>query len=213
MSTLKYYFDCSKKDTAELFKGLKIMEQGEEYTSKQGAYPCIYITLKDVVDDNYEKMLLTMKTAILEMYQEHIYLLKSDKIYEFEKEKINDILWGRVDEVALKTSVKELAKYLNRYYERPVILLVDEYDVPLQNAYVEGFYGEAIKFFKAFYGADNPYLMKTVLTGVSRVAKESIFSGANNFDVFTVLNDEFSDDFGITEKEMDQIINDFEIHE
>lgn len=216
MSTLKYYFDCSKKDTAELFKGLKIMEQGEEYTSKQGAYPCIYITLKDVVDDNYEKMLLTMKTAILEMYQEHIYLLKSDKIYEFEKEKINDILWGRVDEVALKTSVKELAKYLNRYYERPVILLVDEYDVPLQNAYVEGFYGEAIKFFKAFYGAtfkDNPYLMKTVLTGVSRVAKESIFSGANNFDVFTVLNDEFSDDFGITEKEMDQIINDFEIHD
>ena len=216
MSTLKYYFDCTKKDSKELFNGLKIMKQGEQYTSKLGYYPVIYITLKDVQDRNFENMLLNLKSAMIDMYQEHMYLLKSDKIYEFEKQAITDILYAREDEVSLRNSIRELSKYLYRYYEKPVILLIDEYDVPLQNAYVEGYYEEAVKFFKIFYGTtfkDNPYLEKTVLTGVSRVAKESIFSGANNFKVFTVLDDEFSDDFGITEEEMNQVIKDFNIQD
>ena len=216
MSMLRYYFDCSQKDNKELFEGLKIMEQGEEYTSKLGYYPCIYLTLKDVNEDTYEKMILNMKTAMLNTYKEHMYLLDSDKIYPFEKEKINNILYFREDEVTLKNSVKDLSEYLSRYYDKPVMLFLDEYDVPLQTAYVEGYYGEAVKFFKTFYGTtfkDNQYLQKTVLTGVSRVAKESIFSGANNFKVFTVLDDEFSDDFGITEKEMDKIIEDFEVQD
>lgn len=192
------------------------MEQDQKYTSKLGYYPCIYITLKDVSDSSYETMLLNLKTAVLDMYQEHIYLLESDKIYDFEKEKIKEILFCREDEVTLKNSIKELSKYLNRYYGKPVILLVDEYDVPLQNAYVEGYYETSVKFFKTFYGTtfkDNPYLEKTVLTGVSRVAKESIFSGANNFKVFTVLDDEFCDDFGITTEEMKKVIKDFEIED
>ena len=216
MSMLRYYFDCSQKDNKELFEGLKIMEQGEEYTSKLGYYPCIYLTLKDVNEDTYEKMILNMKTAMLNTYKEHMYLLDSDKIYPFEKEKINNILYFREDEVTLKNSVKDLSEYLSRYYGKPVMLFLDEYDVPLQTAYVEGYYEEAVKFFKTFYGTtfkDNQYLQKTVLTGVSRVAKESIFSGANNFKVFTVLDDEFSDDFGITEKEMDKIIEDFEVQD
>ena len=216
MSMLRYYFDCSQKDNKELFEGLKIMEQGEEYTSKLGYYPCIYLTLKDVNEDTYEKMILNMKTAMLNTYKEHMYLLDSDKIYPFEKEKINNILYFREDEVTLKNSVKDLSEYLSRYYDKPVMLFLDEYDVPLQTAYVEGYYEEAVKFFKTFYGTtfkDNQYLQKTVLTGVSRVAKESIFSGANNFKVFTVLDDEFSDDFGITEKEMDKIIEDFEVQD
>lgn len=179
MSMLKYYFDCTEKDSKELFEGLKIMEQGEEYTSKLGYYPVIYITLKDVNDTTYEKMILDMKTSILDMYKEHMYLLESDKIYDFEKEQIKEILWCREDETLLKNSIKLLSQLLSRHFDKPVILLVDEYDVPLQNAYVEGYYEEAIKFFKTFYGVtfkDNPYLEKTVLTGVSRVAKESIFS-------------------------------------
>ena len=179
MSMLRYYFDIKQKDSKELFKGLKILEQEEKYTSKLGYYPVIYLTLKDVQDRNYENMLLDMKTAMLNMYKEHRYLLDSDKIYPEEKARITDILYAREDENVLKNSVRDLSEYLNRYYERPVILLVDEYDVPLQNAYVEGYYEEAVKFFKTFYGVtfkDNPYLEKTVLTGVSRVAKESIFS-------------------------------------
>ena len=164
MSMLKYYFDCTKKDSKELFEGLKIMEQGEEYTLKLGYYPVIYITLKDVNDTTYEKMLLDMKTSILDMYKEHMYLLESDKIYDFEKEQIKEILWCREDETLLKNSIKLLSQLLSRYFDKPVILLVDEYDVPLQNAYVEGYYEDAIKFFKTFYGVtfkDNPYLEKT----------------------------------------------------
>ena len=179
MSMLKYYFDCTKKDSKELFKDLKIMEQDDKYTSKLGYYPVIYITLKDVNDTSYEKMLLDMKTAILDMYKEHRYLLESDKIYPEEKERINDILWCREDETLLKNSIKLLSELLSRHFDKPAMLLVDEYDVPVQNAYVEGYYDKAIKFFKTFYGLtfkDNPYLEKTVLTGVSRVAKESIFS-------------------------------------
>ena len=216
MSMLRYYFDIKCKDSKELFEGLKIMEQEEKYTSKLGYYPCIYITLKDVQDENYENMLLNLKTAVLDMYQEHRYLLESEKIYPEEKEKITEILFCREDEVLLKNSIRELSKYLSRHYDRPVMLLVDEYDVPLQNAYVEGYYDKAVKFFKTFYGTtfkDNPYLEKTVITGVSRVAKESIFSGANNFKVFTILDNEFSDDFGITTEEMDKIIKDFNIQE
>lgn len=216
MSMLKYYFDCTAKNNEELFVGLKIMEQEEQYTSKLGAYPCIYMTLKDVNDTNYEKMLLNLKTAVVEMYQEHRYLLDSDKIYPEEKEQIKEILWCKEDENTLKNSVRQLSKYLNRHYDKPVMLFLDEYDVPLQNAYVEGYYEEVIKFFKTFYGTtfkDNPYLEKTVITGVSRVAKESIFSGANNFKVYTVFDNEFSDDFGITEKEMDKLIKDFEIQD
>ena len=96
-------------------------------------------------------MLLNMKTAILDMYQEHRYLLDSEKIYPEEKEKIKEILFCQEDEVDLKNSIKDLSKYLNRHYGKPVMLLVDEYDVPLQNAYVEGFYEDTIKFFRDFY--------------------------------------------------------------
>ncbi len=215
MSMLKYYFDC-RQDNKELFKGLQIMSQEEKYTSKLGDYPVIYLTLKDVAENTYENMLISLKTAILDMYKEHRYLLDSDKIYEEEKEKIKDILYEREGENALRTAIKELSEYLNRYYEKPVILLIDEYDVPIQSAYVEGYYNEAIGFLKAFYRItfkDNSYLEKTVLTGVSRVAKESIFSGANNFDVFTVLDNEFADDFGITEEEMDEVIEDFKVED
>ena len=179
MSMLRYYFDCTQKDSKQLFEGLKIMEQGEEYTSKLGYYPCIYMTLKDVQDTTYENMILDLKTAVLDIYQQHRYLLDSDKIYPEEKQRIKDILFCREDEAVLKNSVKDLSKYLNRHYGKNVMLLIDEYDVPLQNAYVEGYYDEAKKFFKTFYGItfkDNSYLEKTVVTGVSRVAKESIFS-------------------------------------
>ena len=216
MSMLRYYFDIKGKDNKELFKDLKIMEQDENYTSKLGYYPVIYLTLKDVNDRNFDNMLLALKTAMINMYKEHMYLLNSDKIYEFEKNKINDILNAREDEIVLKNAVKDLSEYLNRYYERPVILLVDEYDVPLQSAYIEGYYEEAIKFLKGFYNItfkDNQYLEKTVLTGVSRIAKESLFSGMNNFKVFTIMDNEFADDFGITTEEMKKVISDFNVEE
>ena len=174
------------------------------------------MTLKDVSVLSYERMITGFKSAVLDAYREHMYLLDSDKIYQFEKDRINDILYVREDEETLIKSIKELSGYLYRHYNKPVMLFIDEYDVPIQTAYVEGYYEQAIKFLKNFYGVtfkDNSYLEKTVLTGVSRVAKESIFSGANNFTVFTVLDNEFADDFGITTEEMDKVIEDFNVNE
>ena len=216
MSMLKYYFDCTAKDSKELFEGLKIMEQSEEYTSKLGYYPVIYVTLKDVKNDTFEKMLINLKTELVEIYIDHAYLLKSEKLLDVEKEMFSKILNLKAEEVDMQNALKLLSRLLYKEFEKPVILLIDEYDVPLQNAYVEGYYDEAVKFFKTFYGTtfkDNPYLEKTVLTGVSRVAKESIFSGANNFKVFTVLDNEFSEDFGITEEEIERVIEDFNIED
>ena len=216
MSMLRYYFDCTKKDSKELFKGLKIMEQEEKYTSKLGYYPCIYLTLKDAGLQSYELMIMQLRTLLMDIYYENRYLLEEAEMAPGERNTFNKILLAEANEIEIINGIKMLSKIMSTYYNKPVMLFLDEYDVPLQNAYVEGYYEECIKFFKTFYGItfkDNPYLEKTILTGVSRVAKESIFSGANNFDVYTVLNDEFSDDFGITEEEMDKVINDFEIQD
>jgi len=216
MSMLRYYFDCTKKDSKELFEGLKIMKQDEKYTSKLGYYPCIYLTLKDAGLQSYELMIMQLRTLLMDIYYENRYLLEEAEMAPGERNTFNKILLAEANEIEIINGIKMLSKIMSTYYNKPVMLFLDEYDVPLQNAYVEGYYEECIKFFKTFYGItfkDNPYLEKTILTGVSRVAKESIFSGANNFDVYTVLNDEFSDDFGITEKEMDKIIDDFEIQD
>ena len=216
MSMLKYYFDCRQKDNRELFNGLKIMEQEEKYTSKLGAYPVIYMTLKDVKGNNFEETLLSLRTELVELYIDYVSILENEKLLDVEKEMFKTILNLKANKVDMQNALKLLTRLLYKVYEKPVILLLDEYDVPLQNAYVEGYYDEAVKFFKTFYGVtfkDNPYLEKTVITGVSRVAKESIFSGANNFKVYTVLDNEFADDFGITEKEMDKMIEDFEVQD
>ena len=178
ISMLKYYFDCTLKDSKELFNGLKIMDQGEEYTSKLGYYPVIYLTLKDAGLVTYEMMIMQLKTIMMELFYEHKELLEGE-MSEGEKMIFNKLLSANATDVDLLNSLKMLSKIMNQYYNKQVILIIDEYDVPLQNAYVEGYYDEAVKFFKTFYGTtfkDNPYLEKTVLTGVSRVAKESIFS-------------------------------------
>ena len=216
MSMLKYFFDIKQKDSKELFKGLKIMDQDEKYTSKLGAYPVIYLTLKDAGLMNYEYMIMQMKTIMMDMFYEHRYVLDSDKIPTGEKNIFTRILNAEATDIDLVNSLKVLSKMLYIYYDKPVIVLIDEYDVPIQSAYINDYYDEAINFLKTFYGAtfkDNPYLEKTVLTGVSIVAKESIFSGANNFDVYTIMDNEFADDFGITEEEMDKVIEDFQIED
>ena len=216
MSMLRYYFDCTQKDNRELFTGLKIMEQDEKYTSKLGYYPCIYMTLKDVRGSNFEEMMLLFGKELSRVFKEHSYLLESEKLFDIEKEIFNSILNSIDNLVQLQRSIKLLTKFLNKYYDKPAIVLLDEDDTPMKNAYIQGFYDDAVNFFKSFYSItfkDNQFLDKAVITGVSRVAKESIFSGANNFDVYTILDDEFSEDFGITKEEMKKVIRDFNIED
>ena len=216
MSMLRYYFDVREENSKEIFEGLKIMNEDEYYTSKMGYYPVVYVSLKDVESYSYEKMITDLQKAISNIYIEHRYLLESNKIYEEEKENIRKILFQKGNETTLQNALKDLSIYLNRYYGKPVILLLDEYDVPLQAAYVKGYYGKAVEFLKSFYNTsfkDNIYLEKAILTGVSRIAKESIFSGMNNFKVYTIMDNEFADDFGITSEEMKKVISDFDLKE
>ena len=216
MSMLRYYFDIKAKDNKELFKDLKIMKEDEYYTSKLGYYPVIYVTLKDLTGINFEEMLLQLKTELVEVFIDNADLLNSTKLLDIEKEMFSTVLNLKANKIEIQGALKLLSKLLYREYGRPVILLVDEYDVPLQSAYIEGYYEEAIKFLKGFYNItfkDNEYLEKTVLTGVSRIAKESLFSGMNNFKVFTIMDNEFADDFGITTEEMKKVISDFNVEE
>ena len=216
MSMLRYYFDVREENAKELFKGLKIMEQDEYYTSKMGYYPVIYLSLKDLKMMNYEYMVGQMKTIMMNLFDEHKYILKEDKFITGERNLFNRILDEQATDLDIINSLNILSKMLYKYYGKPVILLVDEYDVPLQTAYVEGYYDEAVKFLKSFYNTtfkDNQYLEKTVLTGVSRIAKESLFSGMNNFKVYTIMDNEFADDFGITTEEMKKVISDFNVEE
>ena len=216
MSMLRYYFDIKGKDNKELFKDLKIMKEDEYYTSKLGYYPVIYVTLKDLTGINFEEMLLQLKTELVEVFIDNADLLNSTKLLDIEKEMFSTVLNLKANKIEIQGALKLLSKLLYREYGRPVILLVDEYDVPLQSAYIEGYYEEAIKFLKGFYNItfkDNEYLEKTVLTGVSRIAKESLFSGMNNFKVFTIMDNEFADDFGITTEEMKKVISDFNVEE
>ena len=216
MSMLRYYFDIKGKDNKELFKDLKIMKEDEYYTSKLGYYPVIYVTLKDLIGISFEEMLLQLKTELVEVFIDNADLLNSTKLLDIEKEMFSTVLNLKANKIEIQGALKLLSRLLYREYGRPVILLVDEYDVPLQSAYIEGYYEEAIKFLKGFYNItfkDNEYLEKTVLTGVSRIAKESLFSGMNNFKVFTIMDNEFADDFGITTEEMKKVISDFNVQE
>ena len=167
MSMLSYYFDITKKDTKELFKGLKIMNADEKYLSKMNGFPCINISLAKVRAGSFDEMILALKSTMLEVYREHRYLTESDKLYEEDKENIKDILYLRENQAILQNSVLDLTYYLYNHFGKEVILLMDEYDVPLQNAYVHGYYDKAIEFFKTFFVSalkDNKYLQKGILT-------------------------------------------------
>ena len=162
MSMLRYFFDCDVKDSKELFNGLKIMEQDEKYTSKLGTYPCIYLTMKDLNVSTYEYMIMQLRTAMMEIYFEKRYLLERE-IPKGERETYNRMLSAKANEMEILNSIKMLSKLLYNYYNKPVMLFIDEYDVPIQSAYVKGYYEKAIEFLKTFYGTtfkDNLYLEK-----------------------------------------------------
>lgn len=124
MSMLRYYFDCTQKDNKELFKNLKIMKEGVKYTSKIGCYPCIYLTLKDVLGTNFEEMILSLKSEILEIYIDNANLLKSNKLLDIEKEIYNKILNLKANNIEIQSSIKFLSKILYKEYEKPVMLFL-----------------------------------------------------------------------------------------
>ena len=208
MSMLKYFFDIKEKDeNRELFKNLKISKS--KFFEKQGSAPVISISFRNYSEKNWENGFKAIKTAIADVYAEFKFLM--DKLDKRELKKFENI-WLETDEGDWKNSLFMLTKYLYEYYGQKVIVLIDEYDHPIIDSYVKGYYDDAIDFFKSFYGTvlkDNNYLEMGIMTGILRVAKENIFSGLNNLEVHTILDNEFTEYFGITEEEVNQAVKDF----
>ena len=208
ISMLKYFFDVeNKEENKKLFEGLNISKS--EYFNKQGEFPVISISFKDYNEKKWESGFREVKGIIERLYTKYKYL--TEKMDEIEVEKFNSIR-RTLDLADWKNSLLNLTKYLYEYYGKKVIVLIDEYDQPIINSYIKGYYSETIDFFKSFYGSvlkDNEYLEMSVITGILRVAKENIFSGLNNLEVHTILDSEFTEYFGIMENEVEDALKDF----
>ena len=208
ISMLKYFFDVKNKDeNKNLFEGLNISKS--EYFNKQGEFPVISISFKDYNEKKWESGFREVKGIIERLYTKYKFL--TEKMDEIEIEKFNSVR-RTLDLADWKNSLLNLSKYLYEYYGKKVIVLIDEYDQPIINSYINGYYNETIDFFKSFYGSvlkDNEYLEMSVITGILRVAKENIFSGLNNLEVHTILDSEFTEYFGIMENEIEDALKDF----
>ena len=210
MSMLKYFFDIkNKEENKKLFQNLYI--ENSDFFEEQGAYPVVYISLKGIKADTWENCLSGIKTLLRELYEE----------YSFIKEKLSlseqieyDKIWLKKDDGEYRNALKNLTSFLYEYYKKEVILLIDEYDSPLINAYEYGFYDEAVLFFKVFYGEalkTNPYLRMGIMTGIIRVIKAGIFSDLNNLKVYSILEKEYSDFYGFTQEEVEKALKNFNI--
>jgi len=213
MSMLKYFFEKTEEDTSVLFKDLQIWNQGEIYRKEQGKSPVIYLTLKDIKFNSWEETFRGLKMIISEEYTRHKYLLQSEQmnIEEIEYFKIITEMTG--DAIAYQRSLSRLTRILHKAYGEKPILLLDEYDIPIQQGYVAGFYQEVISFMRNWLSGglkDNVDLKFAALTGILRVAKESIFSGLNNLEVFTILDEPFRQYFGFTQGEVETLVKDYD---
>ena len=210
MSMLKYFFDVEdKEENKKLFENLKVSDS--EYMSEQGKYPVIFISLKDLKGDTWEECLKRLKLFIFDLYVEFEYI--REKMNEWDKKKFEKVLYEKEDADYIM-SLKFLADSLYRYYEKKVIILIDEYDAPIINAFDKGYYNEAINFFQTFYSSalkTNNSLKYGVLTGITRIIKEGIFSGLNNLYVNTILSKDYSEYFGLLENEVIEMLEYFDM--
>ena len=208
MSMLKYFFDVKdKEENKKLFENLKVSDS--EYMSEQGKYPVIFISLKDLKGNTWEECLKRLKLFIFDLYAEFEYI--REKMNEWDKRKFEKVLYEKEDADYIM-SLKFLADSLYKYYGEKVIILIDEYDAPIINAFDKGYYNEAINFFQTFYSSalkTNNSLKYGVLTGITRIIKEGIFSGLNNLKVDTILNKKYSEYFGLLESEVIEMLDYF----
>ena len=210
ISMLKYFFDIKNKDeNRKLFENLEISKS--EYFEKQGNFFVISISFKNYDAENWESGFNTIKNEIKLLYNE-FYLIR-DNLNQSDLADF-DAIWLKKDNADWINSLFNLTRYLYELSGKKVVVLIDEYDQPIIDSYIKGNYEKCIAFFKAFYGKvlkDNNYLEMGILTGILRVAKENVFSGLNNLEVHTILDDEFTEYFGIMENEVEKSLEDFDL--
>ena len=205
-----------KVDNGYLFDGLKITECGEEIMQHQQQYPVIFLTLKSAKQPTYEMAYGALADEIYNEFMRHRYVLQSDALLPIEKERYENLLNRRADEKEVAKAFAFLSECLFKYHGKNTIILIDEYDVPLENAYFRGFYDKMIDFIRSLFESalkTNPYLERSVITGCLRISKESIFTGLNNLKVDSVLRTEYGDSFGFTESEVEAMLAYYNLQE
>ena len=203
MSMLKCFFSNKYADRGELFEGLEIWED-EKYREIQGTYPVIFFSFAKIKQTTYKETIEKIKKIIFDLYQEYAFIGKWNGLTDKEKENFNNISYDMSDVIA-QEAIVDLSNYLSRYYGKKVIILLDEYDTPMQEAYVNGYWEELVAFTRSLFNSTfktNPYLERAIMTGITRVSKESIFSDLNNLEIVTTLSTKYETSFGFTEKEV-----------
>lgn len=214
LSMVECFFSNRYAGRADLFEGLSIWEE-EECRKWQGTYPVIFLSFAKVKTSDYKGMRYAIANIIFEAYQRNRFLLDNDTLSENEKEYFNSIKPDMGEEVQAD-AINRLSDFLSRYYEKKVIILLDEYDTPMQEAWLSGYWDEAISFFRGFFNATfktNPYMERGLITGITRVSKESIFSDLNNLEVITTTSEKYAAYFGFTEQEVFQALDNMGLSE
>lgn len=212
-SMLKYFFDINEKDNAYLFDGLKISEYYEELAMYRNTHPVITLSLKCAKQGNYREALRGLKYEIQRQFINNKFILDSDKLADEYKDEYKKIL--SMDEDAVwSNSIQLLSICLKQYYGTKTIILIDEYDVPLEDAYFSGYYDEMVRFIRSLFESalkTNSALEFSVITGCLRISKESIFTGLNNFKVVSITDSRFDEQFGFTDEEVQRLLADYHL--
>lgn len=221
MSMVEQFFSVSFAEDREIFSGLAVWED-EKYRKLQGTYPVISLSFADIKEDSFEQTRKKICGIIENLYNKYEFLLDSDVLNEKEKKSFREIS-TEMEDYAATAALRKLADYLSRYYGKKVIILLDEYDTPMQEAYVHGFWEELVSFTRSFFNSTfktNPFLERAVMTGITRVStpkaslgKESIFLDLNNLKVVTTTSDEYASSFGFTEKEVFSALDEYGIEQ
>ena len=203
MNMLECFFSNQYKDRGDLFEGLDIWKE-EKYRKLQGTYPVIFLSFAGIKGNTFEMSKKQIGDKIVELYESNRFLLRSECISDTEKKRYISFLERPMDE-DVSYKLNEMSNYLRRYYGKKVIILLDEYDTPMQEAYVSGYWKELVAFTRSLFNATfktNPYLERAIMTGITRVSKESIFSDLNNLVVVTTTSNQYETAFGFTEEEV-----------
>ena len=215
MSMVEEFFSVDYAERGDLFEGLSIWEE-EKYRKMQGTYPVISLSFARVKETNYTDTRERICQIIRNLYVKFSFLKDSEVLQEADKAYYERILADKVSNIDLTAAIYQISGYLYRYYGKKVIILLDEYDTPMQEAYVDGFWSELVGFTRSMFNSTfktNPWLERAIMTGITRVSKESIFSDLNNLKVVTTTSDEYAESFGFTEKEVFDALDEYGLSE
>ena len=214
MSMLEEFFSVKYEGKSELFQGLEIW-QGEEYRSMQGTWPVISLSFANVKEPTYEMAKRRICQILTDIYNKNQFLLKSGLLTEEEIAYFKGISTD-MDEINATMALHKMSDFLSRYYKKKVIILLDEYDTPMQEAYVEGYWEQLVSFTRSLFNASfktNPFLERALMTGITRVSRESVFSDLNNLVVITTTSKAYADSFGFTEEEVFTALKEYGLEE